>query len=200
VALVQAHFPHFIPISLTVSFHQCSKPLHPSVTEAVYSSTSHTKDRWILQKTYFLNFVWWQKRSHVPKSLYFNSRKAMEGSCDAWTTSRHWTLDLPAEDVRNYNTVQGLSTFLLRAGKNTLVHKALLKPYYLSRNDHNQKIRTRNQRTDAGKYSFVNRTIKNWNQLSAGLLASFPCKVNTFRKRVMNVVTSKRIQMGFECK
>ena len=61
-------------------------------------------------------------------------------------------------------------------------------------------IRTRKQRTDVGKYSFVNRTIKSWNQLPADLLASFPCKINTFRKRVKNIVTSKGIQVGTECK
>jgi hypothetical protein len=32
---------------------------------------------------------------------------------------------------------------------------------YLSREDHNRKIRTRKQRTDIGKYFFVNRTIIN---------------------------------------
>ena len=48
----------------------------------------------------------------------------------------------------------------------------LLKPYYLSRDHHNRKIKNRKQRTDVGKYSFVNRTIKTWNQLPAGLLAS----------------------------
>jgi hypothetical protein len=31
---------------------------------------------------------------------------------------------------------------------------------YLSRGDHNKKIRSRKQRTDIGKYSFVNRTIE----------------------------------------
>jgi hypothetical protein len=60
--------------------------------------------------------------------------------------------------------------------------------------------RVRKQRTDVGKYSFLNRTIKSWKQLSASLLASFPCKLNTFRKRVKNVVTSKGIQVGIECK
>jgi hypothetical protein len=50
------------------------------------------------------------------------------------------------------------------------------------------------------KYSFVNRTIKSWNQLAAGLLACFPWKINTFRKRVKNVVTSKGIQVVTECK
>ena len=43
-------------------------------------------------------------------------------------------------------------------------------------------------------------TIKSWNQLPAGLLASFLCKLNTFRKRVKNVVTSKGIQVGIECR
>ena len=72
----------------------------------------------------------------------------------------------------------------------------LLKPCYLSRGDHNRKIRTRKQRTDVGKYSFVNRAVKSWNQLPASLLAFFPCKLNTFRKRVKNVVTSRGIQVG----
>ena len=62
--------------------------------------------------------------------------------------------------------------------------------------DHNRKIRSMKQRTDVGKYSFVNRTIESWNQLPASLLASLPCKLNTFRKRVKNVVTSKGIQEG----
>jgi hypothetical protein len=48
------------------------------------------------------------------------------------------------------------------------------------------------------KYPFCNRTIKSWNQLPAGLLASFPCKINKFRKRVKNVVTSKGIQVGVD--
>jgi hypothetical protein len=56
----------------------------------------------------------------------------------------------------------------------------LLKPCYQSKGDHNRKIRTRKQRTGVGIYSFVNRTIKSWNQLTAGLLASFRCKINTF--------------------
>ena len=75
-----------------------------------------------------------------------------------------------------------------------------LKARYLSMNDHNRKIRTRKQRTDDGKYSLLNRTIESWNQLPAGLLASFPSKLNIFRKRVKNVVTSKGIEVGIECK
>jgi len=63
----------------------------------------------------------------------------------------------------------------------------LLKPCYLSRDNHNRKIRTRKQGTDVGKYSFLNRTIKGWNQLPASLLASLPHKLNLFRKKVKNV-------------
>jgi hypothetical protein len=66
----------------------------------------------------------------------------------------------------------------------------LLKPCYLSRGDHNWKIRTRKQTAVVGKYSFINRTIKSWNQLPASLLASFPCKLNTFRKRVKSAINS----------
>jgi hypothetical protein len=64
---------------------------------------------------------------------------------------------------------------------------------------HGAKVKKK-QRSYVGKYSFANRTIKTWNQLPASLLASFPCKINTFRKRVKNVVKSKGIQVGIECK
>jgi hypothetical protein len=36
---------------------------------------------------------------------------------------------------------------------------------------------------DIGKYSFVNRTIKNGNQLPAEMLGTFPCKLKIFRNR-----------------
>jgi len=56
----------------------------------------------------------------------------------------------------------------------------LLIPSYLNKNDHDRNIRTRKLRTDVGKYSFVNRTLKGWNQLPARLLAVFPCRLNSF--------------------
>ena len=65
----------------------------------------------------------------------------------------------------------------------------LLKPRYLSREDHNRKIRTRKQRTDVGKYSFVNGTVKSWNQLPAGLLASFPS--NLYSEQAAGLTTQK---------
>jgi len=37
---------------------------------------------------------------------------------------------------------------------------------------------------DIGKYSFVNRTNQDWNQLPAEMLGTLPCKTNTLKKRV----------------
>jgi hypothetical protein len=54
----------------------------------------------------------------------------------------------------------------------------------LSRDGHDRKIGSRKQRTDIGKYSFVNRTIKLWNDLPAEALGTFPCKPYVFRRRV----------------
>ena len=63
-------------------------------------------------------------------------------------------------------------------------------PYYLSRVDHDRKIRDRKQRTDIGKYRFVNRTIKNWKQIPAEALGTFRCKPKMFRKRVGKAIVS----------
>jgi hypothetical protein len=45
-------------------------------------------------------------------------------------------------------------------------------PCYLSRGDHGKKIRSRMQRTDIGKYSFVNRTIQLWIKLPEDALGT----------------------------
>jgi len=66
----------------------------------------------------------------------------------------------------------------------------LRRPYYLSRVDHVQKIRDRKQKTDIGTYSFINRTTKNWNQLPAEALGTFPCKTKFFRNRVRKAITN----------
>jgi hypothetical protein len=63
-------------------------------------------------------------------------------------------------------------------------------PCYLSRDDHDRKIRDRKQRTDIDKYCFVKRTIKLWNQLAAGAIATYPCKTHIFRKTVRKIITS----------
>jgi hypothetical protein len=64
----------------------------------------------------------------------------------------------------------------------------LQRPNYLSRIYHDWKIRNRRQRTDIGKYFFVNRTIHLWNRLPAEILGSIPCKPSAFRKRVRRVI------------
>jgi hypothetical protein len=53
-------------------------------------------------------------------------------------------------------------------------------PHYLSRGDHYWKIRARKQRTDVGKFSFVNRTIADWNQLPEGVIGFSPAKIHIF--------------------
>jgi len=53
----------------------------------------------------------------------------------------------------------------------------------LRRVDNVRKIMDRKLRTDIGKYFFVNRTIKNWNQLPAEVLGTLLCKPKTFRNR-----------------
>jgi len=68
------------------------------------------------------------------------------------------------------------------------IRDRLRRPYYLNRVDHVWKIRDRKQRTDIGKYSFVNRTNKNWNQLPAERLGTFPCKPKIFRNRVRKAI------------
>jgi hypothetical protein len=73
-----------------------------------------------------------------------------------------------------------------RAGKT--IGDRLQRPHYLRRVDHERKIRSRRQRTDVGKYSFVNRTIQHWNQLPADVLETLPCKQITFKKRVRKAI------------
>jgi hypothetical protein len=67
----------------------------------------------------------------------------------------------------------------------------LQTPRYLSRVDHNWKIRVRKQRTNIGKYYFVNRIVTEWNQLTEGELGALTCITYSFRKRVRKVITSE---------
>ena len=64
----------------------------------------------------------------------------------------------------------------------------LQRPHYLSWVVHERKIRSRRQRKDIGKYSFVNRTIQDWKQLPAGVLETLPCKLKTLKKRVRKAI------------
>jgi len=58
----------------------------------------------------------------------------------------------------------------------------------LSRVDHVWKIRDRKKIKDFEKYSFVNRTIKNWKQLPAEALGTFLSKPTSFRNRVRKAI------------
>jgi hypothetical protein len=69
------------------------------------------------------------------------------------------------------------------------------RPCYLSRDDHDREIRRRKQRTDIGKYSLVNRTIKLCNNLPAEALGTFPCKPHIFRKRVRKLNKSEVVDV-----
>ena len=64
----------------------------------------------------------------------------------------------------------------------------LKRPHYLSRVDHEWKIRNRRQRMDIGKHSFVNRTIWHWNQLPTEVLGTLACKQIAFEKRLRKVI------------
>jgi hypothetical protein len=64
-------------------------------------------------------------------------------------------------------------------------------PCYLSRDGHDHKFRATKQRTDIGKYCFVNRTIKLETQLPAVALATSCCKSRVLRKRVRKVILSE---------
>ena len=61
----------------------------------------------------------------------------------------------------------------------------LKRPHYLCRVDHERKIRSRKQRTDIRKYSFV---IEDWSQLPAEVLGTLPCKLNTLKKRLKKAI------------
>ncbi|KAJ4447673.1 hypothetical protein ANN_09680 [Periplaneta americana] len=58
------------------------------------------------------------------------------------------------------------------------IKNRLQPPNYSSRNDHSYKLRERRQRMDTGKFSFLNRTIRDWNALPADLLKALPTNKN----------------------
>jgi hypothetical protein len=66
----------------------------------------------------------------------------------------------------------------------------------LSRTGHDRIIRNRKQKTDIGKYFFVNRPIRLWNQLPADALGTLPCKSSNFRKRVRKVKNKAKRKCG----
>ena len=71
------------------------------------------------------------------------------------------------------------------------IRDRLRRAYCLSRVDHVRKIMDRKQRSDIGKYSFVNSIIRSWNQLPAEALGTFYYKPKTFRNRVRKVIINE---------
>jgi len=67
----------------------------------------------------------------------------------------------------------------------------LQAPSCLSRVDHYWKIRARKQITVIGKYSFVNRSIFDWNRLPEGAIGTSHGKMHIFKTRVRKMKTSK---------
>jgi hypothetical protein len=68
----------------------------------------------------------------------------------------------------------------------------LQRPCYLSRGDHDKKIRSRKQRIDIGKYSFVNRTPRLWKHLPADAFGTPSCKPSNFRKKVRKIINEAK--------
>jgi len=58
---------------------------------------------------------------------------------------------------------------------------------YLSRVDHYWEIGATKQRTDVGKYSFVNRSTADWNRLPEGTIGTSRGKMYIFKKRAKKV-------------
>ena len=152
-----------------------------------------------------------QKRKHVYKkfSLHAIGSPSLEYGSAYWDPCRggqinaldrvqkkaaqftNHTKDSYCETLAHHRTITGLCA-LFKAYSGEWTWKAigdrLRRPYYLSRVDHVRKIRDRKQRTGIGKHSFVNRTIKNWNQLAAEALGALPYKPKMFRNRVRKAV------------
>jgi len=67
----------------------------------------------------------------------------------------------------------------------------LQAPSCLSRVDHYWKIRARKQRTDIRQYSFVNRSITDWNKLPEGVIGTSKGETQILKTRVRKVKTSE---------
>jgi hypothetical protein len=60
----------------------------------------------------------------------------------------------------------------------------------------NYIARSRKQKRDVGKYSFVNRTIQVWDQVPADALGTLSCKPSNFRERVRKVINKAKLMGG----
>jgi hypothetical protein len=79
------------------------------------------------------------------------------------------------------------------ASPSVVVKLSLYSPYELVGTEVISRvilIRARKQRTDVRKYSFVNRTITDWNELTEREIGAVTGNTCSFRKRVRKVITS----------
>ena len=145
------------------------------------------------------------EQSHSPRLAYFSAQidvftgngvfhlQITRTNLQIIDQSTNHTKDPDWETLTQRRTISRLcALFKAYSGKRVwkAIHDRLRKTYYLSRMDHVRKIRERKQRTDIGKHSFVNRTIKNWNELPGEALGTFPCKPKIFRNRVRKAITN----------
>ena len=79
-------------------------------------------------------------------------------------------------------------------------HDRWQRPYYLSRVSHVRKIRDRKQRRDIENYSFVNKPIGNWDQISTEALeltfVNLRLLEKSFRKGIINGLKWKEEKCG----
>ena len=86
------------------------------------------------------------------------------------------TKDYDRETLAQRRTIARLfALFKAYSGERAwnVIRDTLRRAYCLSRVDNVRKISDRKQRTDIWEYSFVNRSIKNWNELPAEVLGTF---------------------------
>ena len=70
------------------------------------------------------------------------------------------------------------------------IRDRLEAPSYLRRVDHHWKTKPRKQRIDIGKYSFVNRSITDWNKLPEVATGTSNGKTHILQTRIRKVKTS----------
>ena len=138
-----------------------------------------------------------QKGSRNTKSLTYTSlvRPVLENGSACWDPCREGqvnALDRVQKEAAqftnhtkdsNWETLAQLRTiarlcalFTAHSGERAwkAIRGRLRRAYCLSRVDHVRKIRDRKQRTDIGKYSFVNRTIKKMEPTICRRVRDFP--------------------------
>ena len=162
---------------------QSAKSLELDVVMRVFKKGNNTKSlayTSLVRPVFEYGFVFWDPRRGQINALDRVQKKAVRFT--------NHTEDSEWETLTQSRTIARLCT-LFKAYSGERAWKAirdrLRRPYYLSRVDHVRKIRDRRQRTDIGKYSFVNRAIKNWKQLTA---ETFPRKTKIFRNRARKAI------------